>query len=105
MAGFSADSNERRMKLYRAGLSDEEMARKESTTKQAITHWRNRKKLKMNKPLATPNENDVCSIGSKIKPKGRNCGNCEHYEPETICELCGNKESRPNWKGVKYACR
>lgn len=103
--GFSTDLHKRRLALHAAGLTDEEMAVKESTTRAAIVHWRNRANLKMNmKPMRKKHE-DPCAIGAGKKITGRRCGNCAHYLKNITCNLCGNKAERPQWKRAENVKR
>ena len=100
---FSADLHTRRCRLHAAGLTDEEMAVKECTTKNAIVHWRNRAKLKMNQKPKPPEK--PCAVGANIKTTGRRCGNCAHYQLEKNCTLCRDNAERPQWEKVKNGKR
>lgn len=93
---------ERRMKLYRKGMTDAALATALSVTKGAVCEWRKRNGLPANVGQRKEQVGKMPKPYShKPAPKGAICGTCAHWEPSEPeprrCKTCDHREM---WEAV-----
>ena len=99
---LSNAEQERRMMLYKKGLTDAALAVALNLSKEAVSDWRRRNN---NLPANIGKHNASRPMPKqythKPAPKGAMCGTCKHWEPDKpeneTCKQCDHREM---WEAV-----
>ena len=99
---LSDAEQERRMMLYKKGLTDAALAVALNLSKEAVSDWRRRSgKLPPNMGKHNTNRPMPKKYTYKPAPNGAKCATCKHYDPakeeSKVCKSCDHREM---WEAV-----
>ena len=99
---LSDAEQERRMMLYKKGLTDAALAVALNLSKEAVSDWRKRSgKLPANLGQHNTNRPMPKPYSWKPAPQGEKCSTCKHYDPakdeSDTCKQCDHREM---WEAV-----
>ena len=99
---LSDAEQERRMMLYKKGLTDAALAVALNLSKEAVSDWRKRSgKLPANLGQHNTNRPTPKPYSWKPAPKGAKCATCKHYDPakdeSDTCKQCDHREM---WEAI-----
>ena len=99
---LSDAEQERRMMLYKKGLTDAALAVALNLSKEAVSDWRRRSgKLPANMGKHNTNMPMPKQYTYKPAPEGAKCGTCKHWEPDKPeNETCKRCDHREEWEAV-----